>query len=161
MNPMDKLLRDLAAQTVARIAAEQVKSGLGPIPKDQADNLLLEVAQLPHDQLRGLIVIAATDMDDPVRGKGVDVKFVSGGTPEFTNALLELLVVTLTPELNATKPAKGEPCLGCGQVHAEFDIESDLEQLLRSTGRGAAAGSSPDLLDLLMQVVAGPQRRTN
>lgn len=161
MNAFDKLLRDVASQKVARIAAEQVQAGLGPIPKEHADNLLLETAQLPHDKLRGLIVIAATDMDDPVRGKGVDVKFISGGTGEFTEALLELLAVTLTQELKAAKPVKGERCPGCGEVHDEVSLEDDLEQLLRSSGREAARGGSPDLLDLFMAAVAGPTRRAH
>lgn len=133
------MLQKLLEAQLSKAVQEQVLAGVGTIPKNDADDILTRVAQLDASKLRGIIVIAALDLEDPVRGSGVDVQTLVAGTPATLDPLLELASFQIDERLNSK--SDGEVCPGCGEVHEGG--EDFLEQLLRR-GPGTPPRSQPN-----------------
>ena len=120
------MLQKLLEAQLSKAVQEQILAGVGTIPKNDADDILTRVAQLDASKLRGIIVIAALDLEDPVRGSGVDVKTLVAGTPATLDPLLELGSHQIDEKLQ--NPG-GQVCPFCDNVHGSG--EDFLEQLLR------------------------------
>lgn len=124
------MLQKLLEMKLSQAVREQLRAGVGTVPKNDADDILTRVAQLDASRLRGIIVIAALDLEDPVRGSGVDVQTLVAGTPATLDPLLELASFQIDEKLqNPDAVADGEVCPDCGVVHGSG--EDFLEELLR------------------------------
>lgn len=153
---LKQMLKKMLEAKLSQNVQQQLKAGVGPIPASEADELLLQVAQLPHDRLRGLIVIAAVDIEDPARGAGLDVRTIVAGNASTLEPLLELGAEQISEKLeDPTRTVDGEICPGCGEVHGQG--EDFLEELLR---RGPGGGKPDNALEGLMLALAlGPLAR--
>lgn len=120
------MLQKLLEAQLSNAVQEQIRAGVGTIPKNDADDILTRVAQLDASKLRGIIVIVASDLEDPVRGAGVDVQTLVAGTPATLDPLLELGSHQIDEKLQ--NPG-GDVCPGCGEVHGSS--EDFLDELLR------------------------------
>lgn len=121
------MLQKLLEMKLSQAVQEQLRAGVGAVPKEHADELLTKVAQLDATKIRGLIVIVASDMDN---GVGVDVQTLVAGTPATLDPLLELASFQIDEKLqNPDAVADGEVCPGCGEVHGSG--EDFLDELLR------------------------------
>lgn len=141
---MRGMLSQLLQAKLGAAVQAQTQMGIGPVPKDDADELLLRLAQLPHDRVRGLIVIAALDIDSPVRGQGLDIQTFALGTPATLDPLLDLGCSQLDEKLqHPDQLVPGEVCRDCGCPHVNFANEenfggspmgrgTELHQLLES-----------------------------
>src|SRR3546814_12318498 len=75
------MLQKLLEMKLSQAVQEQLRAGVGAVPKEHADELLTEVAQLDATKIRGLIVIVASDLEDPHRGQGIAVQTLVAGPP--------------------------------------------------------------------------------
>ena len=124
------MLQKLLEAQLSNAVQEQIRAGVGTIPKNDADDILTRVAQLDASKLRGIIVIVASDLEDPHRGRGIDVQTLVAGTPATLDPLLELGSFQIDEKLqNPSEAADGEVCPGCGEVHGSG--EDFLDELLR------------------------------
>lgn len=151
------MLQKLLEAKLAMTVQNQISAGIGPVPKADADDILTKVAQLDASKVRGIIVIVATDLEDPERGAGIDVSTFIAGTDATLDPLMELASFQLDEKLsNPSAPIEGEVCPGCGEVH---DLEGGLEELLRR-GPSRPRGDSPSAgLGLLMALLAKGRAR--
>ncbi|QKW95595.1 hypothetical protein AXL3_45 [Stenotrophomonas phage vB_SmaS-AXL_3] len=117
------MLQKLLEAQLSNAVQEQIRAGVGTIPKNDADDILTRVAQLDASKLRGIVVIVASDMDG---GRGVDVQTLVAGTPATLDPLLELGSHQIDEKLQ--NPG-GDVCPGCGEVHGSS--EDFLDELLR------------------------------
>lgn len=148
------LLAELLQTKLGMAVVAQTKRGIGPVPKDDADDLLLRIAQLPHDRVRGLIVIAAIDIEHHTHGAGLDVQTFALGTPATLSPLLELGCHQLDEKLqNPDKLVPGEVCNDCGQVHDE----GPFDNMMNFGGAPLERGNF--IHDLIATLAAGPMRR--
>lgn len=121
-SPKTSVLASIIASNMKAIVAAQIRAGVGPIDAGVTDAALLELAQLPHDKLRGLIVVAAVDTPD-----GLDMKLNVLGAPpliEASMAFAELMIKEKWEELGYDPDA----CLGCGQAHDGPDNHDPLRR---------------------------------
>lgn len=132
---MREILMKALESKLALAVLNQIKLGVPCVPKEDADDLLLKVAQLPHDRVRGLIVIAALDVEHPERGSGLDVQTYALGTSATLDPLLELGCHQLDARLTSLE----DVCPDCGQSHGGEDF---VDQLTR---RGPGATNVMDL----------------
>ena len=122
------MLQKLLEAQLSQAVQEQIRAGVGTIPKNAADVILTRVAQLDASKLRGIIVIAALDLEDAQRGAGIDVQTLVAGTPATLDPLLELGAHQIDEKLQ-NPAADGEVCPGRGEVHG--NSEDFLDELLR------------------------------
>lgn len=120
------MLQKLLEMQLSNAVQEQIRAGVGTIPKNDADDILTRVAQLDASKLRGIVVIIASDLEDPHRGQGIDVQTLVAGTPATLDPLLELGSHQIDEKLRSPE---GEVCPGCGEVHGSG--EDFLDELLR------------------------------
>lgn len=146
------MLQKLLEIKLAQAVQDQTRAGVGNVPKDDADELLTKVAQFDASKLRGLIVIAAFDLNDPQRGPGIDVQTLVAGTPATLDPLLELASFQIDEKLqNPDMMVKGEICPGCGEIHD--DLDNGLEELLRRGPGRPRGGNQSGGLDWLMDLL--------
>lgn len=117
------MLQKLLEMQLSQAVQEQLRAGVGPVPKEHADELLTKVAQLDATKIRGLIVIVASDVDN---GAGIDVQTLVAGTPATLDPLLELGSHQIDEKL---QNSGGDVCPDCGEVHGSG--EDFLDELLR------------------------------
>lgn len=128
------MLQKLLEMKLSKAVQEQVLAGVGTVPKNDADDILTRVAQLDATKIRGLVIIAASDIDN-----GVDVQTLMAGTPATLDPLMGLAVFQISEKLqNPDTVVEGEVCPGCGEVHGSG--EDFLDQLLR---RGSGTPPRP------------------
>lgn len=150
------MIKQLLELVLLQAVQAQVKAGVPAIPKDDADEILARVAQLDASKLRGLIVIAATDLEDPVHGNGVDVDTFIVGTPATLGPLLDLGNYQIGEELgNSTHLMADEPCPNCGERHCgPRNIEDFLDQLTRR-GPGPIVADGTAIHELVEALMLG------
>lgn len=156
------MIKQLLELSLSQAVQAQIKAGVPAVPKDHADEILTQVAQLDASKLRGLIVIAATDLEDPVHGNGVGVNTFVVGTPATLEPLLDLGNYQVAEKLeNPTQLAEDELCPGCGEKHGgQRDVEDFIDQLTRrgpSLSDAIPVGSA--MHELLAAVLLGPMHR--
>lgn len=135
------MLQKLLEAQLSKSVQDQIRAGIGHVPKNDADEILANVAKLDVSKLRGIVVIAVSDIEDPTRGSGIDVQTFVAGTPATLEPLMDLAVYQIEEKLrNPSAPVKGEVCPGCGEVHDDFnDFEepgSGIGMLLALLAKG-------------------------
>lgn len=116
------MLSYLLQAKLGEAVSAQAKLGIGPVPLADANEMLLRLSQLPHDRLRGLIVIAALDDENPTSSQGLNIQTFALGTPTTLEPLLELGSHVLDEKLaNPERLMEGEICRDCGCEHTHFD----------------------------------------
>ena len=106
-NKSHNMITELLNERLAAIAQGQLEHGLGPVPAPDMDELLLQIAQLPHDRIRGLVVFAAIDnVCEHGNTIGMDVQYHCAGTGQFINALAMAGMQSLMDETR--KPASSD-----------------------------------------------------
>lgn len=152
------MLQKLLEAQLSQAVQEQIRAGVGTVPKNDADDILIRVAQLDASKLRGIIVIAALDLEDAQRGAGIDVQTLVAGTPATLDPLLELAIFQIDEKLQQLSDEKRP---GCGKVHGGG--EDFLDELLRR-GPGTPPRGQPNEemlggLALLLALAATGRKR--
>lgn len=144
---MRQCLERVLGAKISGIIKGQIDNGVAPIPMDQANRLMNEVAKLDLTKLRGIMVIAATE--DLERG-GAHINTYFAGTQQLMDALMELQAVRLSnvadhPDVAAIPPGS-KRCEDCGGFHpAEADgenIESRIDAFIDNLMDPLNAGKS-------------------
>lgn len=149
--PMAKILSTIITALVMKYHRDGTIDRITP-PTEVVDQALLNVAQLPHDRIRALGVVAVLDDGTP---EGVTVDITGIGDDDLLEAAVMMLGETVTAgrkaARRATRPRNPMP---------------DLEEILRRGAgdprgapfggfpRGAAPNGDVELLGLLMALSA-------